>query len=279
MAEAFIDYASSTVRPSKLVFAATVDEEFSFSGACRLIEKQLPVEACIVGEPTKLSGIIAHKGVARWRVIISGISAHGATPQLGRSAIYDGARVALALEAYADELNKRVPHSLLGHGVINVGRVNGGQSVNVVPDACTFEIERRLLPGEDAREAIFDCEKWVRERVGGQVEIVFENPYVTGVPLETKIDSAIVQTVVQAQRDHLGELLETAGAHYCTDGGRFSEAGIETIVCGPGDIALAHTREEFIEIEQLELATGLYRKVISKWAEREQIGKQRMMVL
>jgi acetylornithine deacetylase len=92
MVEAVIAYAKSPVRRSKVIFSATVDEEFSFSGALKLIEKQLPIAACVTGEPTNLNSIIAHKGVARWHAKVLGVSAHGAIPHLGRSAICDGAR-------------------------------------------------------------------------------------------------------------------------------------------------------------------------------------------
>src|SRR5215212_2549595 len=127
MMAALIAHAGRPERTHAVVFAATADEEFTFQGAWKLIERDWPVKACVVGEPTKLASIIAHKGVARWRARVAGVSAHGATPHLGRSAIYDGARLALALEAYAAELTKRHPHPLLGRPTLNVGRVRGGQ--------------------------------------------------------------------------------------------------------------------------------------------------------
>ncbi|HEY8560346.1 MAG TPA: M20 family metallopeptidase [Pyrinomonadaceae bacterium] len=266
MLDGFLDRAQNPARRTRAVFAATADEEFSFAGAGKLLDKDLRVRYCVVGEPTRLGGIVAHKGVVRWRIKVSGTAAHGATPELGRNAIYDAARVALALEAYAAELKNRRSHRLLGHGAINVGRVAGGQSVNIVPDSCVFEIERRLLPGEDAREAVADCRDWVLERVAGGAEIFFEEPYVAGAPLETAEDSKIVKTLSSAQAAVLGGEIEPSGAHYCTDGGNFSVAGIETIVCGPGDIALAHTSAEHLEIEQLDRAARLYRKIMAEWA-------------
>ena len=91
------------------------DEEFSFSGSWKLIEKQWPVSACVVGEPTRLRRVIAHKGLVRWRMSVEGLSAHGATPELGRNAVYDAARVVLALEEFARQLGAGEPHHLLGH--------------------------------------------------------------------------------------------------------------------------------------------------------------------
>src|SRR6185369_7396278 len=114
MLAAVIDYANQPERSSPVVFAATADEEFAFSGAWKLVEKSWPVSASVVGEPTMLRRVIAHKGIVRWRISVQGVSAHGATPELGRSAIYDGARVALALEDYARQLSQLKSHALLG---------------------------------------------------------------------------------------------------------------------------------------------------------------------
>ena len=83
MLAAVTAYAESGARPATVVFAAMADEEFAFSGAWKLVEREWPVSACVVGEPTRLSLIVAHKGVARWRLRVKGKSAHGATPHLG----------------------------------------------------------------------------------------------------------------------------------------------------------------------------------------------------
>jgi acetylornithine deacetylase/succinyl-diaminopimelate desuccinylase family protein len=265
MMTTLVAYANSSERPKPLVFAAMVDEEYSFSGSWKLIEKDWPVTACVVGEPTKLRSIIAHKGIARWRVTVKGISAHGAMPHLGRSAIYDGARVALSLEAYAHDLSARTPHSLLGPPTLNVGRMAGGSSVNIVPDSCEFEIERRLLPGEDGRATVNECEEWVRESVGGKIDLRFDEPYLLDPPLETAVEALVVRAVNAAHMSEFGMPSPIEGAHYGTDGSKLASVGIETIVCGPGDIAQAHTSDEFIEIEQLERAIRLYGRLVSQW--------------
>jgi acetylornithine deacetylase/succinyl-diaminopimelate desuccinylase family protein len=265
MLAAFIHHAKMPVRPVPVVFAATVDEEFSFSGAWKLIEREWPVKSCVVGEPTRLQSIIAHKGVARWRVKVRGKSAHGATPQLGRNAIYDGARVALALEAYAGALSERAAHPLLGSPSMNVGRVSGGQAVNVVPDMCEFELERRLLPGENGEAEVRDCEGWVRAYMGDGVEFSADAPYLVDPPMDTPFDAPVVLGVCEAHRAVTGRECKTGGAHYGTDGSKLARAGIQAVVCGPGDIAQAHTRDEFIEIEQLELAERLYSRLIERW--------------
>ena len=264
MITAVVAYAESSHREVPVVFAAMADEEFSFSGSWKLIEREWPVTSCVIGEPTKLATVIAHKGVVRWRISVKGVSAHGATPGLGHSAIYDGARVALALEAYAKQLEGFELHRLLGHSTINVGKVNGGQSVNIVPDRCEFEIERRLLPHEDGLRAVADCETFLRHQVGDGIELQVEAPYLVDPALETSSGAAIVRALAEAQRTEFGSESELQGVHYGTDGSKISRAGIETVVCGPGDIARAHTKDEYIEIEQVEMATRLYSNLLSK---------------
>ena len=265
MLSAVIDYADRPERSATVVFAALADEEFAFSGAWKLIEKSWPVSSCVVGEPTLLRRVIAHKGIVRWRISVHGVSAHGATPELGRSAIYGGARVALALEEYAQQLAQAKPHPLLGQPALNLGKVAGGQSVNIVPDKCVFEVERRLLPGEDGRQALDDCEEFLRGRLGATVQLTCEEPYLIDPPLETAPGAPIVAALAQAQQATLGAETEVAGANYGTDGSKLAKAGIETVVCGPGDIAQAHTANEFVEIEQLELAARMYGHLLANW--------------
>ena len=265
MLAAVTAYAERRERPATVVFAAMADEEFAFSGAWKLIERDWPVSACVVGEPTRLALIVAHKGVARWRLRVRGTSAHGATPQLGRSAIYDGARVCLALEAYARELSESAPHPLLGCPSLNVGRVSGGQSVNVVPDLCEFEMERRLLPGEDGRGAVHDCEQRVRAEVGEGVRLEFDEPYLLDPALDTPPDALVAAAVRRAHLKEFGADCEVSGAHYGTDGSKLARVCIVTVVCGPGDVAQAHTKDEYVEVLQLERAVRLYSRVLADW--------------
>lgn len=265
MMAAVVGHANKAERPVPIVFAAMADEEFSFTGSWAFIRKEWPVSACVVGEPTMLRSIIAHKGVVRWQILIRGTSAHGAMPQLGHSAIYDGARVALALESYADELAVRPRHHLLGPPTINLGRATAGSSVNVVPDSCEFEVERRLLPGEDGIQAVRECEEWIRKQVGLEIRVVVNEPYLNDPALETSPDAAVVHALRAAHEAEFESESVIEGAHYSSDASKLALAGIETVVCGPGDIAQAHTADEFIETEQVERAVRLYGRMAANW--------------
>lgn len=265
MLSAVIEYANRPERSATVVFAAMADEEFAFSGAWKLIEKSWPVSACVVGEPTLLQRVIAHKGLVRWRINVQGVSAHGATPELGRSAVYDGARVTLALEEYAQQLAQSQSHPLLGQPTLNVGKVAGGQSVNIVPDRCVLELERRLLPGEDGHQVLANCEQFLRSRLGATVQLTFEEPYLVDPAMGTAPNAQIISALAQAQRAILDCEREVTGANYGTDGSKLAKAGIETVVCGPGDIAQAHTANEFVELEQIELASRMYGHLLANW--------------
>lgn len=270
MLTAVSNYAQQGERPATVVFAAMADEEFSFSGSWRLIEKQWPVSACVIGEPTRLQRVIAHKGIVRWCITVEGLSAHGATPELGRSAVYDAARVALALEEFARQLSAKQSHPLLGHTTLNVGRITGGQSVNIVPDRCVLEAEMRLLPNADGKRWLVECLEFVRARVGAEVKLTFAEPYLLDPAMETAVEAPIVTSLGNARQEECGDPGTLEGANYGTDGSKLARAGIQTVICGPGDIAQAHTDSEFVEIEQVELAARVYEHLLSNWSPLEQ---------
>ena len=124
---------------------------------------------------------------------------------------------------------------------------------------------QRLLAGEDGRQAVSYCEKWLRERVGGEIRFVVNEPYLVDPALDTSREAAVVYAIGDAHQAEFGSASAIEGAHYCTDGSKLAQAGIETVVCGPGNIAQAHTCDEFIEIEQVEKAVRLYTRLIERW--------------
>jgi acetylornithine deacetylase len=101
------------------------------------------------------------------------------------------------------------------------------------------------------------------------VQFDFEGPYLLDPPLETAAETAIAAALARSQQQVLGFEKEVAGANYGTDGSKLSRAGIQTVVCGPGNIAQAHTANEFVEIEQVELATRIYGHLLSTWHEQQ----------
>jgi succinyl-diaminopimelate desuccinylase len=240
-----------------VVAAFTVDEESGFTGVRRLV-RELPTRLsfAVVAEPTRLEVVVAHKGLARWKVRTRGRSCHSARPADGVNAVYLMAPVLSALEDYAAGLAGRRPHHLLGSPTLSVGVIRGGTSVNTVPGSCEVEVDRRLLPGEDPAGAVDDCRDYLARRFPG-ASIEVEPAWITDLALDTPADSEAARISLEAVRRVLGRA-EPVGVPYGTDGSKLAEAGLPTVVIGPGDIAQAHTVDEWIEIDQLERAVEVY---------------------
>ncbi len=138
---------------ASVLLACTVDEEFTHLGSSRLAATKHGAELAIVAEPTSLNLVHCHKGVLRWKIRTKGVACHSSTPHLGANAIYRMGLVLDLLRKYAGMLAASKPDPILGPPTLSVGRIEGGQSVNVVPDWCEIEVDRRLIPGEDAAVA------------------------------------------------------------------------------------------------------------------------------
>lgn len=247
--------------PGDVWLAATADEEFSGSGAQRLMDEGLRADGAVVGEPTGLRLVVAHKGAIRCRVTTRGRSAHSSEPDRGDNAIYRMVPVLQAIEDYGRWLATRPPHPLVGLPTVSVGVIRGGQAPNVVPDECEIVIDRRLLPTDDPHAVEAELRQWLADRVPNAWEMT---AMVYGYGMATPPDAPIIARCSTALGAALGSY-ELAGAQYGTDASRFSRAGIPTVVLGPGDIRRAHTADEWVEVAQVEQAVAVYRGVM--WPE------------
>jgi acetylornithine deacetylase/succinyl-diaminopimelate desuccinylase-like protein len=254
---------------ASVVFAFTVDEEHTFWGARRLMEgpwspggpgEPRPSMAFVV-EPTLLSVVVAHKGLSRWFVRTHGKSSHGASPHLGVNAVYLMAPVIAALQEHAASLSSSAPHPLLGRPTLNVGLIRGGTSVNTVPALCEVEIDRRLIPFEDPLSAWRACRDEVSSRVGGAVD--FGEPWMAEPALDTSPDSEVARIALDGAAVFTGSRTPI-GVPYGTDGSTIASGGIPTVVLGPGDIAQAHTEDEWIETAQIEKAAELFFDIVRR---------------
>jgi acetylornithine deacetylase len=251
--------ASPTPPPYNIQLIFTIDEEVGFTGVRNLIERGFRVDAAVIGEPTELSVVVAHKGTRRWWIELGGRSAHSARPELGVNAIHQAARlVARIQEHYAGELARR-SHPLLGSPTVNVSKIEGGTQVNLVPDSARILLDRRMLPGETSAGVEEEVQTLIRSLAdqypnfnARQIE-----PYMVDPPLETDPAHAIVRRACTLS-GRFGRGEEPIGVPYGTDGSKLSEIGIPTIVVGPGSIAQAHTADEFIELDELHAGARYY---------------------
>jgi acetylornithine deacetylase len=252
----------------RLVLACTVDEEFTFLGVQRLVRDDLrgnvsgPVLA-VVAEPTCLDIVHAHKGAVRWHLRTAGRSCHSSRPELGVNAIYRMAALLPLVERYAHDLRQSRSDALLGPATMSVGRIEGGTSVNTVPDSCHVEIDRRTLPGESTRSVHADFDEYLRKNGPAGIEFTCAEPWLSCPALSPAGSARLIE--------ELGRFIdEVRGSHhvgpvpYGTDASSLAESGVPSVVFGPGNIDQAHTCDEWIDLEEVEMASEiLYRLAIA----------------
>lgn len=252
---------------ANVVMSCTCDEESTSLGvndltrlwsdasrAGSLLERRPDV--AVVAEPTQLDIVVAHRGATRWKIKTAGRACHSSAPEQGVNAIYRMARVIAAVEEYAAHLPTVVAaHPLCGPATLSVGRIEGGISVNTVPDWCAIEIDRRVVPGEDGWRVMDDVLAWLRGRLDFPVE--FLPPWIVGQSLSDDNNGPLADSLMRQIVDVVGPR-KKVGVPYGTHASRIANSGVPSVVFGPGDIAQAHTKDEWIEIEQLRLATEVY---------------------
>jgi acetylornithine deacetylase len=257
----------------RIVMSCTCDEELGQLGARTLtacwqdgagsqnggerLPEGIPArpDLAIVAEPTSLDVVVAHRGTCRWRIVASGKAAHSSQPDRGISAIYRMSSIVQALEEYAGLLATRVPqHSLCGPATLSVGRIEGGTSVNIVPDWCAIDIDRRVLPAEIVDELLVDAKQFVQSRV--DFEFDMQPPTSGGLPLDNSNNGPFAELLGRSIESVTGGQ-KAIGVAYTTHAPRFAATGMPTVVFGPGSIEQAHTKDEWIEVDQMDKATEI----------------------
>jgi len=253
-----------------VLVSCTVNEEDGFSGARALAEFwsdpsrgiiPRPPDAAVVAEPTGLDVVIAHKGIVRWKCQTHGRAAHSAHPERGDNAIYKMARVVSTIERYARTIlgTTQTGQSCdadLGPATLNVGTIHGGSGVNTVPDRCAIEIDRRLLPGEQPEQARRQLIDYLAASDLG-FDIEHGPPYAYGPALAAGPNRAPADRLRQIAGEVAGRGRQRA-VRYATNAALFAEAGVASVVFGPGCIDQAHTEDEWIELDQVRLAAEIY---------------------
>ena len=233
----------------EIMFAGLCSEEAGQYGVKAFVEER---EAefrkrgafAIAGEPTNLNAVIAHKGSLWLTLTTRGKAVHAAQPERGESAIY---KMADLLHAVRDTIAPALgvnSHPLLGATTISAGTIQGGSKINIVPDFCRAEVDIRFLPGDDT----------ILERVTGHLRAAcadVEISHVISHPMLTDREHPLVRTLEKCGS-------QCVGAPWFSDAAVFAHAGIPAIACGPGSIDQAHTRDEFLAIEDLELGVKFF---------------------
>lgn len=260
------DYMQLPTCPNNIAVLFVTDEEATKTGATAFVQRQLQQldwnpTGVIVGEPTLNQPVVAHNGVIRWKVKTQGIAAHSSNPSNGQSAISAMAKLVLEFEKeYCSQLSLENP--LTGQAACSINTITGGSSVNIIPEFCEIEIDRRTLPGENSEQVLKEIEAVLES-------IALRDPTIrigTSTPF---VDYQLDPTVNREFAEQISEILidmglsgEQSGAGYGTDASTYSIAGIPTIVIGPGSINQAHTKDEWLEIAELDKSVLVYLQIM-----------------
>lgn len=256
-----------------LHLAISYDEEVGCFGAERLIAdvtRSLPLpRIVIIGEPTDMQLVSAHKGVTMFRTTVTGRTAHSAQPQLGANALHAAASLVHFIDSMAREEQAAADP---GNGFVppypsfNVGTFTGGTAQNIVAHRCSFTWEFRSLPGDDGARFLERFTRYAEDEVLSRLRATAPEAEITTElvvsvpPLSPETESPAEQLVRALTGANRGDVIS-----FATEGGLFQEAGFSVAVCGPGSIDQAHRPNEFIAISQVEACEAFLRKLIA-WA-------------
>ena len=258
-------YARSGAKVNNIAIAYALDEESMMTGVRGLVQNafnDFKVFGVIVGEPTLNLPIVAHNGSVRWKIMTKGVAVHSSNPSRGRSAISAMCRVIDTIEThYIPNLTQSHPST--GKSQASINLVKGGSAVNIIPCECEAVADRRIVPGEDqasvlpAVEKVLDVLRAARPDIEVTQQLLFSSPPMTDA------NNADLTRFVQRVLTGLGMPNTARGEPYATDAGDLSAAGIPSVVLGPGSLAQAHTKDEFIEISQLHLGVSVYQALMA----------------
>ncbi|RJX41274.1 M20 family peptidase [Paenibacillus pinisoli] len=246
--------------------AAAVDEEVHYKGVLDLLNIHEKFGAAIVGEPTELHAVIAHKGVVRCEIETVGVSAHSSRPSEGVNAIDAMVKVISHLRDVVTPRLLAQPHPQVGAGSLSVTEIVGGVAPNTIPDRSRIKIDRRTIPGEDSEQvwANLRDELTALDLGDDRARVNVYPPFVLDYTLDTSADSDVVRLLTGAASRRIGEV-KTLGVPYCTDASKLALVGIPSVVFGPGSIDQAHTEDEWVELEQVALAADIMIDVIMSY--------------
>jgi acetylornithine deacetylase len=253
----------NNLKPStNLYFIASVDEEYNHRGVDHFLKKGINLQGAVVGEPTQLDVITACKGVVRWEITTNGKAGHSSRPDKGHNAIYDMMELIYSIKNELIPSYKNTKHRLLGTPTFSVGCINGGTAVNIIPDRCSIEVDRRLLPGEtsdSAKREILELINKLKEK-NKILDIDISDPTTETIPMDTNINEKVVKTSMESCKKIIGKS-KMKGVCFGCDASSFTGAGIPSIVLGPGNILQAHTENEFLYLKEVCQAAEIYSQI------------------
>lgn len=253
------------------------DEEIGCFGMPRLLARlgrELPKPAlAIIGEPTEMKVVHAHKGVWSQSTTITGRDGHSSAPQRGVNAILYMGRFINYLERLGERLREQglrgVPPGLEFDppwSTVGIGRIRGGTAMNIIPRTCTLDWEVRVLPGLSPASIRAEVDAWLRDELLPQLqrdapEAAIVTEKIAAVPALQPEENGAAETLAL----RLTGANRAVTAAFASEAGQFQESGISAVMCGPGSIAQAHQPDEFISLEQVAAGEAFLRR-LADWA-------------
>lgn len=250
MLDAFIKLSKQKL-PGKIIFCAVCDEENAGNkGTKILVEKSVVADYVIAGEPTDNNIIIAEKGFLRLNILVKGKELHAAFPNKNMNAIFLASQIIQNLEQF----DVKVSHPILGKPTISFGLIQGGKKINIGAGECNIGIDIRYLPIQSEKEIIQQIQNMLKPIAEIEISIID-----SGIPFETSPESKLVQIAKAVTKGKL------QGVNFGTDARYYKDA--ECIVLGPGKSEIAHQKEEFVAIKDLEKAVQYYERIVRRCLE------------
>lgn len=256
-------------------FAFSYDEEVGCIGARRLIEDlgglAVRPRLCIVGEPTEMKVIIGHKGKKNVRCEVHGKECHSALNHRGVNAVEIAAEMVAFLRQMQRRIRREGPFDSgydPPYTTVHTGVIDGGTALNIVPALCEFEFEFRNLPNHDVNDLMAELRAFAQTMIPEMLEIdeasgIMFAEYNTTAGLDTAPDDEAAVLARQLSGNN-----DTAKVSFTTEAGLFHDAGIPTVVCGPGSILQAHKPDEFITLEQVAQGEAFLRRLLDRMTAR-----------
>lgn len=267
------EFAARTLH-TPVHFAFSYDEEVGCLGVRDLLSAlaRRPVrpQACVIGEPTGMQVIRAHKGKLSLRCHVHGVEGHSSLPQCAVNAVEAAAETVAYMTRLARQRREQGPFDTdfsPPYTTIHTGTMQGGTALNIVPGHCQFDFEFRHLPGDDPQALLQVIQDYVARELLPDMHAVsasagFTWEHLARLPaLDTPEDAAIVRLAKQ-----LAGANAAGKVSFGTEGGFFHEAGIPSVICGPGHIEQAHKPDEYIELSQLTRCETFVRRLLGQLA-------------
>jgi len=242
-------------------FSFTYDEETACQGAPIMLKelkkRNVKYSICIVGEPTSMKAIQAHKGCSEYSTYFTGLAGHGSAPDKGVNAVEYASRYINKLMELREELKKRVPKNSVftpPYSTIQIGGIKGGLARNVIADQCTVDWEMRPVIPEDGKFVTENIEAYAKNVLLPEMRKVYPK-----ANIKKEIIGEIIGFTKEEKSDAVNLICNLTGDNsrdvvsFGTEAGLFQELGISTVVCGPGSIEQAHKIDEYVSFDQLKL--------------------------